>query len=158
MKVKVILLEAINSLGKTGDVVAVKKGFFRNYLFPRNKAVFLDKTNLAKMKDLIVAQEKKEFEAREVAVDLKNQLSGLIIKSLAQATDDGKIFGSILLGDIKDKINEQILNLGFDYKIETGSVFLDKGVDKVKNLGEYNVKIRFFEDIECVVRLFVERA
>jgi ribosomal protein L9 len=77
---------------------------------------------------------------------------------LAQATDDGKIFGSILLGDIKDKINEQILNLGFDYKIETGSVFLDKGVDKVKNLGEYNVKIRFFEDIECVVRLFVERA
>ena len=43
---KVILLENIRKVGSIGDIIDVKRGFARNYLISKKKALFASKENI----------------------------------------------------------------------------------------------------------------
>ena len=77
---KVILIENIKKLGKIGDLVTVKGGFARNYLFPQKKALRENKKNLEhfeKLKEEIAIKEKI---VRENAKKTLKKLEGIKIK------------------------------------------------------------------------------
>jgi len=144
---KVILKERVENLGKVGAIVEVKDGYARNYLIPKGIALECTPANLKYIEDhkkkLELIAIKEENEARE----LSNVIEGLVINIKKRAGAEGKLFGSVTVGDIVEALQKQ--NITVDKK----KVLL---TEPIKLLGEYKVKIRLYPEVEPNIKLVVE--
>lgn len=145
---KVILRQDLENLGATGDLVTVKPGYARNYLFPRGLAFEATAANVRQLEEDQKRGEqkaKREFlEARRRA----SQLEGVSLTFHANAGEEGKLFGSITTGDIADRLNEQNL----DYEIDRRWIMLD---EPIKALGVFSVPVRLHSDVRPEVKVWV---
>lgn len=102
--VQVVLLERIEKLGQIGDVVNVKPGYARNFLFPREKALRATQDNIARFeaeKAQIMAENlKQKQEAEKVA----GKMAGLEVVVIRQAGESGHLYGSVTSKDIADAV------------------------------------------------------
>jgi large subunit ribosomal protein L9 len=98
--VKLILREDVENLGKVGDIVDVADGYGRNYLVPRALAVKVTKGAIAEAERIRTAREEAERRQVEAAISLAESLNGQRVVIAANASDEGKLFGSIGAGDI----------------------------------------------------------
>ena len=93
---KVILTKSVNHLGHPGDVVAVKSGYARNYLFPQGLAFAWSKgaaeAQIVAMKRARLA---KAVATREEAVAAKEIIEGSTVEIAAKVSESGKLFGGI---------------------------------------------------------------
>ena len=71
---KVILLENIRKIGSIGDVIDVKRGFARNFLISKKKALFASKNNIKEVEKIKQDLNKKELERKKQAKDLQEKL------------------------------------------------------------------------------------
>ena len=99
---KVILTKSVNHLGHPGDVVAVKSGYARNYLFPQGLAFAWSKGAAAQIEAAeaqIVAMKRarlaKAVATREEAVAAKEIIEGSTVEIAAKVSESGKLFGGI---------------------------------------------------------------
>jgi large subunit ribosomal protein L9 len=145
---KVILRQDLENLGATGDLVTVKPGYARNFLFPRGLAFEATAANVRQLEEDQKRGEqkaKREFlEARRRA----SQLEGVSLTFHANAGEEGKLFGSITTGDIADRLNEQNL----DYEIDRRWIILD---EPIKALGVFSVPVRLHTDVRPEVKVWV---
>ena len=142
---QVILLESLNKLGKAGEVVAVKDGYAKNYLIPQNKAIVANKTNLADLKNRISKINSDNDIRIAEAKNIKENLDGKTYEVQIEANDEGVLYGSIN--------QQQIIQL---ISNETNSVNADSiVVPQIKNIGEYSVTIRLYEEISATITLSV---
>lgn len=144
---KVILKETVQGLGEKGDIVDVKPGHARNYLFPRGFAMEATKGNLKQVEYLrkVRAQERAREEAqmREVA----ERIQGLELSITARAGESGKLFGSVTAQDVADAIQA-----ASGQEIDRRKVQLD---EPIKSLGRRDVTIRFAPGIDATVTVVV---
>ena len=142
---QVILLESLNKLGKAGEVVAVKDGYAKNYLIPENKAIVANKTNLADLKNRIskinTDNDKRIIESSKMKESLDN--SSYTIE--AEANDEGILYGSINPQQIMRLVSDVAKDINADSIV----------MPQIKNLGEYSVTIRLYEDISATINLSV---
>ena len=144
----VILLEKIGKLGEIGDTASVKAGYARNFLFPKGKAIPATKANLAEFEerraDLLAAHNKKvaASQARAARVDGAN----LIIE--VNASDEGKLFGSVGTREIADALNAQA---GSD--ISKAEVLMPHGV--IRELGITELTIDLGHDVAAQITVNV---
>ncbi|PMP91177.1 MAG: 50S ribosomal protein L9, partial [Desulfurella sp.] len=92
---RVVLLEDIENLGLAGDVLDVKDGYARNFLFPRKLALKATKENvklIEEKRNSIIKRAQKRLQLEQAK---KEQLDGLTIELKAKAGEGGKLFGSI---------------------------------------------------------------
>ena len=142
---QVILLESLNKLGKAGEVVAVKDGYAKNYLIPQNKAIVANKTNLADLKNRISKINSDNDIRIAEAKSIKENLDGKTYEVRIEANDEGVLYGSIN--------QQQIIQL---ISNETNSINADSiVVPQIKNIGEYSVTIRLYEEISATITLSV---
>ena len=142
---QIILLESLNKLGKAGEVVAVKDGYAKNYLIPQNKAIVANKTNLADLKNRISKINSDNDIRIAEAKSIKDNLDGKTYEVQIEANDEGVLYGSIN--------QQQIIQL---ISNETNSVNADSiVVPQIKNIGEYSVTIRLYEEISATITLSV---
>ena len=142
---QVILLESLNKLGKAGEVVAVKDGYAKNYLIPQNKAIVANKTNLADLKNRISKINSDNDIRIAEAKSIKENLDGKTYEVQIEANDEGVLYGSIN--------QQQIIQL---ISNETNSINADSiVVPQIKNIGEYSVTIRLYEEISAIIILSV---
>ena len=145
----VILLERIERLGQMGDVVNVKPGFARNFLFPKKKALRASKDNLAyfesKKAELEATNAKRKGEAEATA----KKLTGAKLLLVRQAGEGGQLYGSVSARDIADGLIEQ------GYKIDRSHVQLNV---PVKTLGVFTVPVRLHADVKLTVEVTVARS
>ena len=104
---KVILNKTVDGLGGEGDVVAVKDGFARNYLFPRGIAKNATKNNIAAIQREIEDRQVREARTRENLEALTKQLDKLSLKFELAAGEDDRLFGSVTSQMISDAITEK---------------------------------------------------
>jgi large subunit ribosomal protein L9 len=144
---KVILLEDVKSLGKKDDIVEVKEGYARNFLFTKNLGVPADSKNLNDVKlrkahEAKIAAEKLA-EAKELAA--KIEASKLTCK--VKSGKDGKVFGSVSSKEIAAEMKKQ------------NGIELDKKKlvlpDALKNLGTYKVNVKLHPDVTAVLTVDV---
>lgn len=130
---KVILLKDVESLGKEGDVVEVRRGYARNYLFPRKLAVEATPANLSQLE--AIRRKKVKMEEKELAEaeTLKKRLDGLVLEFFKKAGETGKLYGSLTSKEIADRISQE-LQREFDKK------YIDLE-EPIKDLGEHSVKV-----------------
>lgn len=143
-----ILLEKVTNLGNLGDKVSVKPGYGRNFLVPQGKAVPATAANLA------------EFEARRAEYEAKAQasldeaskriaaLEGSSVTIYANASTEGKLYGSVGPRDIADALTQA------GTPVTKSEVVLGEGA--FRTVGEYEVVVHLHADVETVVKVVVE--
>ncbi len=135
----IILLEDVDNLGNTDDLVAVKDGYARNYLIPHKKAIAATpsaiKVHEENKKQRAHKEEKMRTEAQAIAEKLQNKK----IKIGAKVSSSGKIFGSVNTIQLAEAINKK----GFD--IDRKQIKI-KG-DTVKEVGSYTAEIKLYKDV-----------
>ena len=142
---QVILLESLNKLGKAGEVVAVKDGYAKNYLIPQNKAIVANKTNLADLKNRIEKINSDNDIRIAEAKSIKENLDGKTYEVQIEANDEGVLYGSINQQQIIQLISNETNNINADSIV----------VPQIKNIGEYSVTIRLYEEISATITLSV---
>ena len=64
---KVILLENVRKIGSIGEIIDVKRGFARNFLISKNKALFASKENIKEVEKIKQELGKKDQERKKEA-------------------------------------------------------------------------------------------
>lgn len=146
---EVILLERMGRMGGMGDIVKVKDGFGRNFLLPRKKALRATEEN------------KKIFESKRAEIEASNAasraeaekhaatLSGLTVTLVRQASEEGKLFGSVTVRDIAEKMEEM------GHKVPKSQIVIS---GSIKSTGTYAVKINLHADVTATVNVNVIRS
>ena len=109
---EVILLESLDKLGKVGDVVIVKNGFARNFLFPQKKALRANKENkeyFLKIKNDLVEKNNKIIDEAKILV--KKKISTEEIIFIRNASDNGQLYGSVSPRDISNFFKEKKIEI-----------------------------------------------
>ena len=130
---KIILNQAIDSLGNEGEILDVKPGFARNYLIPKGWAKQATKINIAATQKEIEAKEKKEAKTRENLEALGKVLDKLSLKFELKAGEEGRLFGSVTSQMIVDAITEK------GYKVNKKEIEMDESINHV---GKYFVDVK----------------
>ncbi len=143
---EVILRQAVDALGHTGDVVSVSNGYARNYLIPRGVAYIATEGNKKR-----IAQERQRLESAEEsrrgsARELADRLEQVSLTFSARVGEEGKLFGSVTSGDIA----AQLMAQGF--QIEKRQIDLH---EPIKALGVYRVPVRLHADVHPEIKVWV---
>ena len=145
---QLILLQNVLNLGKLGDKVTVKPGYGRNFLVPHGKAVPATEANLAEFE-----AKRAEYEAKANAIlgdaeGRKEKLEGATVTIKANASTEGKLFGSVGPRDIA----EAFTAAGFP--LEKNEVVLGEG--PLRRTGEFDIEVRLHADVHTTVKVIVE--
>ena len=103
---KIILLENVRKIGSIGDVINVKRGFARNYLISKKKALFASKENIKEVEKLKNELSKKDQEKKKEAKSISEKIQNkeYIVKKLA--TENKELYGSVKPTEIAKILNE----------------------------------------------------
>ena len=146
---KVILTTNIKKLGKVGDLINVKNGFARNFLFPQKKALRNTKNNkeyFDKIRDEINAKEAKN---KDNALILLNNLKDLKIEFIKEADENNQLYGAVSKKEIQKFLEEKNIRLlSDDIKI----------LQTIKSLGEHIIEINPYEGLIEKIKVFVKKA
>lgn len=143
--VQVLLRRSLENVGRVGDVVRVKPGFARNYLFPYGLAVLPTKENLRLVEKDKVVEAALEAEKAKVRAELVGKLAGAQVRIEVKSNPEGHLFGSVGPAQVAAALVAQ----GFE--IEERAVRLEP----VKQLGEYEVLVHLAADAETKIKLWV---
>ena len=143
---KIILTEDVKKIGKKGEVVNVKQGYFRNYILPNNLGVEANKENLAKLDEHLKQLKKEEDENIKAAMENKEKIEKTEVIIKVKAGENGKLFGSITNMDIKKALDEK--------NIEVDKKKIDKA--DIDSLGDYEVTIKLYQQVSAKLKVKVE--
>ena len=136
---KVILLENIKGVGKKDDIINANDGCARNFLFPKNKAVEANATNLAKLKAKQNSENHKKEVEKSEAEKLKAKLENISLRIEVKAGENGKIFGGVTAKEVSDELKKQ-KNIDIDKK----KILLK---ETIKTVGIFNVDVKLYEGV-----------
>ncbi len=147
---KVILRQNIESLGKMGEVVAVKDGYARNYLLPRGMAYVATKGNVQVLeqerRSLQVKQNRELKKAADIAAELEKHENAITIAM--QVGEEDKLFGTVT----KEMIAEKLVEKGFS--IDKRKIEID---EPIKVLGIYTVSAKLHAEVSAKIKVWVVR-
>ena len=143
---EIILRQAVENLGKPGDVVTVKNGYARNFLLPHGFAYEATPGNLKRIAQERGRLEAAEGERRGAAQELATKIEQVSLTFSARVGEEGKLFGSVTSADIAEQLNAQ------GFHIEKRLIDLH---DPIKALGVYRVPIRLHADVKPEIKVWV---
>ena len=147
---KVILLENIQKLGSIGEIIDVKRGYGRNYLISKKKALFASKENIKEVdklkNDLNKKDQEKKKKAKEILESLKNKIC--IIKKLS--TENNELYDSVKPTEISKNILEE-------NKIEIKPSMIQLK-DDIKTLGDFKAVINLHAEVQVQIKIKVVAA
>ncbi|HZP43030.1 MAG TPA: 50S ribosomal protein L9 [Candidatus Binatia bacterium] len=147
MAVEVILRDDVPHLGKIGEVVRVKPGYARNYLFPRGLAVEASRKNLRVLehqKRVIGAKAERE---KKAADSVAARIAGLKLLVKARAGEDGRLFGSVTNLDVERLLAEKGVT------VDRRRIDLE---EPLKQLGTFPIVVHVGRDVRATVELTIE--
>jgi large subunit ribosomal protein L9 len=143
---EVILRQAVEKLGKPGDVVKVSNGYARNFLLPRGIAFEATPGNLKRIEQEKERLEAAENERRGAAQTLAEKLEQVSLTFSARVGEEGKLFGSVTGADIAAQLEQQ------GFHIEKRQIDLH---EPLKTLGVFRVPIRLHADVKPEIKVWV---
>ena len=146
---EVILLKEHESLGEIGDIINVKPGYARNFLFPKGIAVRSSKRNIALADEQKKILQKRTERESKVNEELMSELAKVEISIEVEVGEEEKMFGSVTNLDIHKALTEK------DIAIERQSILLDQ---PIKSLGVHNVPVKVSSGEKQEIKVYVIKA
>ena len=147
---EVILTEKIASLGAEADVVKVKRGYARNFLVPRGKALEVTPAALKRINMLKTKRAEREAKELNESEDLARKINKLKITVELETGETGKAFGSITAADLAERLKKE---LGGNIEIDRHKIHLDK---PIKESGEHEVTVKLHADVTAKLTVNVK--
>lgn len=145
---EVILLEKIARLGGIGDVVKVKNGYGRNFLIPMKKAMRASEESKKLFEERRHIIEQQNAEAKAAAEAKSSKLAGTTLTLTRQASQEGKLYGSVAVRDIADALKDAGHDVPKSQIIMSGMI---------KNTGEFPVRIMLHAEVIANITVSVVR-
>ena len=147
---KIILLENLRKIGSIGDVINVKRGFARNYLIAKKKALYASKENIKEVEKIKSALGKKDLEKKKEAKQIFEKINGKIFSIKKLSTENNELYGSVKPTEISKIILETIK---LDIKPS-----LIQPTNEIKALGVFKVKINLHSEVQTEISIKVVAA
>jgi large subunit ribosomal protein L9 len=144
--VEVILLDTVPNLGDRGATVKVKRGYARNYLFPRKLALPATESNTRVFREHERVLEKRDQLAMSSARVHANKLTDVSCTIPVQVGEEDKLYGSVTAVDIAKSLQDQ------GHKVEKKQVVLE---EPIKQLGVYTVDIKLHREVSAPIKVWV---
>jgi large subunit ribosomal protein L9 len=145
----VILLEDMQGVGDKGATVSVKPGFARNYLLPRKLAISAGSNAANVYKE---TQRQRDGQAQKLMVAARAEaakIDGFEINIPSQANDEDTLFGSVTNADVAAALAQA------GHTVDKRAIEI---ADHIKQLGKYDVPVRFYGGVTATVKVWVVRA
>ena len=144
---KIILLENLRKIGSIGDVINVKRGFARNYLIAKKKALYASKENIKEVEKIKSALSKKDLDKKKEAKKTFEKINDKIFSIKKLSTENNELYGSVKPTEISKIILE---NIKIDIKPS-----LIQLMNEIKALGTFKVKINLHSEIQAEISIKV---
>ena len=137
---RVILLENLRKIGSIGDIVEVKRGFARNFLISKKKALFASKTNIDSVEKLKKDLSKKDLEKKKSAKDISDKIQNKVYNVEKLSTENKELYGSVKPTEISKMLKD---NENID--INSSNI---QPVKDIKTLGKFKVLINLHSEVQ----------
>lgn len=144
---ELILLQKVKGLGALGEKVRVRSGYGRNFLVPYGKAVPATATNLAEFDKKRAEYEAKANQTLAAAESRKVQLEGATVTVHANASPEGKLFGSVGPRDIAEAFTAAGVPLS------KSEVVMGEG--PLRHIGEYEINVSLHAEVQTLVKITI---
>lgn len=147
MKQQYLLIEDVEDIGRSGEIISVKPGFARNFLVPQKKALLATEHVLRMQTKLQEERLKKAAVDKKEAEELAAKIEGISLKTVVKVDPEGHLYGSVGAAEIlplfaKEGIKLEKKNIGSNLHIKT--------------LGAHVLTLKLKEEITCKYTLHVE--
>ena len=144
---KIILLENVRKVGSIGDVIEVKRGFARNFLISKKKALFASKDNVKEVEKIKNELNKKDLEKKKNAKQIYESLKNKTYEVKKLTTENNDLYGSIKPTEISKIINTS-------EKIDVKPSLIQP-LNEIKSLGTFKVKINLHSEVQAEIKIKV---
>ena len=146
---KIILLERIAKLGRTGDVVSVRDGYARNFLLPRRRAMRATASNIASFEARREEIEAQNLREQSAAEEVAATLEGKTVTSIQQAGESGQLYGSVNAREIAKLLASEGVT------VNHSQIILDA---PIKMLGVHSTRVALHGDVFATVLVNAARS
>lgn len=144
---QLLLLDDVDGLGRSGDVVRVRPGYARNFLLPQGLAVIANKHALLMQAKLQEERRKRAIVDKQEAEKLALRFQDVVLTTFVKVDPEGNMYGSVTTTDIVDLLKNQA-----DIELERRSVHLPQSI---KTIGTHTVKLKLKEGVLSAVKVQV---
>lgn len=145
---EVILLERIARLGIIGDVVKVKNGYARNFLIPLKKALRASDANKKVFEERRHIIEEQNAKSKAAAEIIAKTLDGFSLTLTRQASQEGKLYGSIGVRDIVEALKEA------GHEVQKSQVIM---AGAIKTIGQHPIRIMLHADVVANITADIQK-
>ncbi len=145
---KLLLLEDVEALGRSGDIVGVKPGYARNFLLPQGLAVVADKRALRMQARLQEERKKRAIVDRKESEELATKLEGQNLTTIVKVDHDGHMYGSVNASDVADLLAQQM-----SIHLEKRAIQLKQSI---KATGTHTIHVKLKEGVQSTFSLTIE--
>lgn len=142
-----ILLQQVEQLGDTGEIVEVSSGYLRNFLVPRKLAQPATPASIAAATSRIEAAERAAATQVEKAEENASLLRKTVLTISHQAGDDGRLFGSITAQEIADAVRQ-----ARGVKLDRRRVHL---TEPIRTTGTHMVSVEVSEGVTAEIKTII---
>ncbi len=139
MATKLLLIEDVETLGRSGEIVSVRPGYARNYLLPHRFAVVADKQALRQQERLKEERQKQALIDRQESEEMAAHLEGVALVTVVKVDHEGHMYGSVTANEIVHLLQEQR-----QIELEKKSIQLKH---PIKTTGAHTISVKLKEDI-----------
>ena len=140
---KVILLENVRKIGSIGEIIDVKRGFARNFLISKKKALFVSKENIKEVEKIKLDLNKKDQDKKKEAKLIHEKIKNKQYEIKKLSTENKELYGSVKPTEIS-KVLENIENV----KINPSLIQPSK---EIKSLGNFDVLINLHSEVQTQI-------
>jgi len=145
--VKIILLQDVKDLGKSGQVVETSPGYARNFLFPRHLAQEATEGALKHAEQRIKTEKVKQARIKAEAEELAAKLSEAKVTVRAKAGTEGRLYGAVTAKEIAEAVKEQS-----GLQVDRRKFDL---AEPIKHLGDYEIHAKIHPEVAATLHITV---
>ena len=144
---KVILLENIRKIGSIGEIIDVKRGFARNYLISKKKALFASKENIKQVEKIKQDLNKKDQDKKKLAKITQEKIQNKEYKIKKLSTENKELYGSVKPTEISKVLME-------NENVEVNPSLIQP-INEIKSLGNFKVLVNLHSEVQTQIVISV---
>lgn len=145
---EVILSQDVQKLGKVGEVVKVKSGYARNFLFPKKMAYVATPANLKRIEQ-VEKKRRLQYEREKVEAEKEAEKLGKISCTVnVEVNDLEKLYGAVSETEIVKALEME------GFKVDKKNIVTEKPIEE---LGIFEVGVKLHPEVTAKIRLWVTK-